>query len=302
MTKSRFFLVCLVGMFTFLACSQPASAQSKSRFHVKAVPATHSDANREVTSDGPPANLYALEAAFTTTSYGTYNSDGSELWPCFGGTTDCPVIGDPQVAFPDTGAALGGPAYVWSLPDCDGTTNGSSMGGSPTYVPCGQTETWYEDDSNDATDDLLYRVEVVQGTNVIYDSGTIDFGPNPFGGLTPPADVIFSGDTNFGTLGETGKNNGNCVADEGYPTSADPGAAPFVIQANKTCVDPAAGVATVTATTEIATPTYTKKTTATACAPTAPPCYTVTYTKKYEISQKWNIYLQGAAESSANSR
>jgi hypothetical protein len=57
------------------------------------------------------------------------------------------------------------------------------------------------------TDDLLYRVEVVQGTNVIYDSGTIDFGPNPFGGLTPPADVIFSGDTNFGTLGETGKNN-----------------------------------------------------------------------------------------------
>jgi hypothetical protein len=31
------------------------------------------------------------------------------------------------------------------------------------------------------------------------------------------------GDMNFGTLRVTGKNNGNCAADGGYPTSTDPG-------------------------------------------------------------------------------
>jgi len=56
------------------------------------------------------------------------------------------------------------------LPDCDGTTNGTT---STTYIPCGQAEIWYEDDSDDATDDLLLTVEVVQGTSVIYDTGTI---------------------------------------------------------------------------------------------------------------------------------
>ncbi len=300
MTKARFFLVCLVAMFAFLACTQPAAAQSAKRIHVKAVPAKHSDASRGVVSDAALApDLYALEAAFTASSYPTVNtSDGTELWPCFGGSSDCPVIGDPQIAFPDTGVVVGGPAYVWSLPDCDGTTNGSSVGGVPTYVPCGQVETWYEDDSNDSTDELLYTVEVEQGTSVIYDSGTLDFGPNVFGGAVPPYDIVFSGDTNFGTLGQTGKNNGNCEADFNYPlaAAANPGVT-YSVQANKTCVNPVAGIATVTATTEIATPKYSaKKTTVAACAPTAPPCYTVTYTKVYSIIQKWNIYLQAAAD------
>jgi len=300
MTKARFFLVCLVAMFAFLACSQLASAQSKSRFHVKAVPAKHSDANRGATSDPTlTADLYALEAAFTALPpQPPTNSDGTDLWPCFGDSStanpDCPTIGSPSETFPNGGVAVGVPQYVWSLPDCDGTTNGN--------VPCGQLETWYEDDSNDTSDDLLYSVEVVQGTSVILDSGTIDFGPNTFGGLTPPADVIFSGDLSFGALGDIGKNNGNCSADSGYPTSTDPGAPPFVIQANKTCVDPVAGVATVTATTEIAAPKYTKKTTAAACSPNPEPCYTVTYTKKYSISQKWNIYLQAPADSGPSSR
>lgn len=90
------------------------------------------------------------------------------------------------------------------------------VGESPPYIPCDQTETFYEDDTGDSTDDLLYSVVVEQGTSVIADSGTIDFGPNPCGGS--PAVVVFTGDANFGTLGVTGKNNGNCDADFNYPT------------------------------------------------------------------------------------
>jgi len=297
MTKSRFLLVCSVAMFAFLACTQPAVAQSAARFHVKAVPSKHAEV-RENVNPAPPDDLYALEAAFTATSFlFPANSDTTFIWPCFGDTStpnpDCMTIGDPSQTFPTGGVAVGAPAYVWSLADCDGTTNGSSVGGSPTYIPCGETETWYEDDSNDSTDDLLYIVEVEQGTKVIYDSGTIDFGTNPFAGGTPPFDVVFSGPTNFGTLGVAGENNGNCEPDAGYPTATDPGATPFIIQANKTCVDPAPGLATITVTTELATPKYsTKKTTVAACKPAAPPCYAVTYTKKYSISQKWNIWLQ----------
>jgi len=49
------------------------------------------------------------------------------------------------------------------------------------YNPCGQTESWYENDSNDtsATDELLYEIEANAGTAVIADSGEVDFGPNP---------------------------------------------------------------------------------------------------------------------------
>jgi hypothetical protein len=294
MTKARFFLVCLVAMFAFLACTQPAAAQKKPRFHVKAVPSNHSDAKENV-NPAPPANLYGLEAAFTATSFlFPPNSDTSFIWPCFGdgsGTGDCPFIGDPQQNFPAGGVAVGVPQYVWSFADCDGNTVSST-------TPCGETETWYEDDSNDSAADLTYLVEVTQGTGaglkIIADSGVVDFGANPFGGLVPPADVVFSGALNFGTLGvPTGPNNGNCDADFNYPlvSNANPGQV-YVVQANKTCADPVPGLATITATTELAVPKYTKKTTALACAPVAAPCYTVTFTKKYSVIQKWNIWLQ----------
>jgi hypothetical protein len=307
MAKSRWFrvLACLT-IVAFFACGQQALAQggtqSTPRFRIKALPKTQPQVPPDIT-DGPPADLFPLTAAFTATSYPTVNSDGSDLWPCKGDTSlpkmDCPAIGDPSVTFPTGGLAVGVPAYVWSLSACDGTMNGSSVGGSPTYIPCGQTETFYEDDTGDSTDDVLYRVEVTQGTGtntkIIADSGTQDFGPDPFAHASPPADFEgFTGDMNFGTLGvPTGPNNGNCDADFNYPATSDTSAVfPFTIAANKTCVDPVAGLATVTATTEFATPRYTKKMTVAACAPSAPPCYRVTYTKKYSITQKWDIWFQ----------
>jgi hypothetical protein len=179
------------------------------------------------------------------------------------------------------------------LADCDGTTNGTQvpyvlgetynafdMNGS--YVPCGQVNTWYQDSSGDNSDDLLWSVVVTQGGSVIADTGTQDWGPNPFAGSI----VVFYQDFNFGTLGDVGPNNGNCVPSYNYPGSSLPTAYPVIVAADKTCVDPVSGPATIYVTTSLATPTWTCKTRdgATTC--------TVKYTKTYEMKQQWDIYLQ----------
>ena len=137
----------------------------------------------------------------------------------------------------------------------------------------------------------------MQGSTVIADSGTIDFGTNPYGGLTPPGDIVIYGDQNFGTEGETGENNGNCDPSFAYPlaTAANPGTV-YGIAANKTCGAAVSGPVTITATTELATPTYVADTKGTGgngqtCTKTAP-CYTVKYTSKFKLSQKFIINLQ----------
>jgi hypothetical protein len=219
----------------------------------------------------PPDGLYGLDQAFTAYAL---DGSGADEWPCFGGGSgaDCSTI----VA---GGVVVGIPQYVWSYSACDGATASDT-------TPCGQTETWYEDDSNDTStsDDLTYSLTAtqVQGKATVYiaDSGTVDFGPNPYGGLSPAADVIIYGDQNFGTLGQTGKNNGNCEANFNYPSPVLPGV--FVIAANKTCVNPQPGLATLTATTQIATATFSTKKGVT----------TVKYTIKYKLQQKWNIWFQ----------
>jgi len=302
MTKFWWFrvLACLA-VIAFFACGQQALAQvdtqSKMHLRVTALPKAQQEITRDTKSSlAVTANLYPLSAVFGTTSYPTVNSDGNNLWSCFGDTStptpDCSTIGNPQVTFPTGGIVLGLPEYVWSLSACDGSTNGN--------IPCGDIEAFYEDDTGDSTDDVIFTWEVTQGTDtnkkIILDYGTADFGPHK---SMPGSNLVSATDVNFGTLGvPTGPNNGNCLPDINYPTSSDP-AGPsdpegllFIIAANKTCDDPVAGLATITVTTEIATPHYTKHTTVASCGTTTPPCYTVTYTKKYSITQKWNIWLQ----------
>jgi len=103
------------------------------------------------------------------------------LWRHRQPSADCSTV-------PDGGVVVGGPAYIWQLNNntfsgngygCNAFTNGTTSTG--TYNPCGQTESWYEDDSNDtsATDELLYSIVVTQGSAIIADSGEVDFGPNP---------------------------------------------------------------------------------------------------------------------------
>jgi hypothetical protein len=292
------------------------SQQQRPRMHMKMVRKDFAatDNSGRNWAAAPPNRLYPLQAAFTQT-YPTIgaNSDGTDVWPCTGGASattgpdpDCPTIGSPTILFPTLATAIGNPAFVWQLKNtpgsgngqgCDALINGTGHLGVP-YLPCGQVETWYEDDSNDSTDDLLYTMTVTQGDRTIASSGTVDYGPNPAAGTTPASDVIIYDPINFG-FGpgdgpSTGPNNGNCTPDYNYPLTAPafPGGV-FLVAAGRTCVEPVQGPATITVVTALAEPVYTKVT-GKACTANgvASPCYTVEYVKKQEICQSWDIWLE----------
>jgi hypothetical protein len=261
---------------------QQLSAQTDAgNFHFRAAHRPAPARNNTPGNPAPPANLYNLNEAFVALPPAT-NSDGTFLWPCEGttaGNVDCPTIGNPSIPFPIGGLVTGVPQYAWSFADCDGNTTASQ--------PCGQVQTWWEDDTNDTTDDFIYKLTMtqVQGGATVYleNSGTLDLGPNPYGGMTPPATVFGYTDLTMGTLGvPTGPNNGECYPDFNYPLTTI--SYPFRIAANATCVDPQPGLVTMMATIELATPKFTqnKKT----------GLYTVTYTRKYILTQKWHVWLQ----------
>jgi hypothetical protein len=294
---------------------QPAAAQDPHhpRMHMKVVRKDFAENTAAGSASAPRARLYPLQAAFTQT-YPTVgaNSDGTDVWPCTGGSSatgpdpDCPTIGSPTVLFPSIATAIGNPAFVWQLKNtpgsgngqgCDGLINGTGHLGVP-YLPCGQVETWYEDDSNDSTDDVLYTMTVTQGFRTLASTGTVDFGPNTSGPTTPPSDVIIYNPINFGFgPGDgpaTGPNNGNCTPDFNYPLTApaSPGEV-YLVAAGKTCVEPVPGPATITVVTALASPIYTKVTGAACTAnAVASPCYTVEWIKKHEICQTWDIWLE----------
>jgi hypothetical protein len=289
MSKSRLFqVVVLIAIVAFFACSQLAIAQAKPQIHRMMVGSAHPQFHPNAgTTEAPPAAALDPIAA-TMTNWVGYDTVNSIDWaPCawWWGTAyaaDCPENANPNA---NNTFAYNWPVYTFPLANnttdvipygCDGTTNGSTPS---AYLPCGQIMNFWEDNTLDATDDELYILEVTQGANVIYHSGTQDWGPT---GLTSwPADYTDWADVNFGTLGiTTGKNNGNCAGNSGYPATAS-GAIGFTIASGKTCVDPKNGVATVSITLELATPTW-------ACKGTV--C-TVKYAKKYSLAQKFNIYL-----------
>ncbi len=255
----------------------PGSAERVQKLHPRAA-----DAN----------GLYSSGAAFVGSPFDYYanpiNGDGSEIWPCFGGGTsanaDCPTLGSP--AQDNFSVAIGSPAFTYSLAACDATSTSSNY--------CGQTNTWYEDDTLDSTDELLYIITATEGstTNYIADSGTVDFGPNVYGVSNPGYNVIIYGDQTFGTEGQSGVNNGECSAAYNYPLSspANPGGV-YIVPAGKTCHAPTSGLVTLSATTEIGAPKYTKSTLASFCGVVGTPCYKTTWTKKFSLAQKWTIWL-----------
>jgi hypothetical protein len=198
---------------------------------------------------------------------------------------------------------LGFPSAIWSLASgpaavngvgCDALSNGST-GAQPTqYRPCAQLDTWFEDNTNDPTDDLLQRITVMQGSRVIYDSGTVDYGPA--GPIKYPVNVLLSTDVNFGFWpgAAVGPNNGNCSADTGYPLSAptNPGAT-YVVAAGQTCEQPVAGKVRFFTVTILATPKYTQAS-ANHCRSkgVSAPCFTVTWTKHQEIHQDFDAFFE----------
>ncbi len=306
----------VMAAFFFVGQSAQAQQTHHRQFVVSAEVVNDSNAH---SATAPPPDLYGLQATFTQVNptIGP-NADGSDLWPCFGyGTafgpnTDCPTLGNPSIPFPVGGVVVGVPQYVWKLQNntgygygngdgngngCDALVNGTTGPLGPNYKPCGQIATWYEDDTNDTTDDLLQRIVVTQGDRIVYDSGTVDYGPaGP--SVTYPVTVILSTDANFGfwpTAGEgTGPNNGNCSGDSGYPltAAANPGEV-YVLKGGSTCREPVPGLATFTTSTVLATPIYTKQT-GTACTSkgVASPCYTVEWNRRSEIRQDFNIFFE----------
>jgi hypothetical protein len=272
MTKFRLFQLVLFAIVALCTCSQPAMAQAGHHARAKAAPKAHTQALMKslVTGTEPAAALYPMWQGFAATPYTDYpspfNSDGTELWYCYGNSPtanpDCPTIGDPSVQFPFDAIAVGVPQYGWPLATCDGTTTGSGLPGYDGYLPCGQAETFYEDWTEDTTDDLLYEVVItqVQGgvTQTLVDTGIEDFrAAGAYLEVTAadyPIQIIFAEDFNFGALGHTGKNNGNCFPNYNYPFDDGFPSGFYIIAANRTCVDPITGPATVTVTISLATP------------------------------------------------
>jgi hypothetical protein len=210
MTKSRLFQI-FVSLSIVFVCGQQGFAQ-QSRHHLQAriMPATHQGATKNLVKFD---ELFQLSQGFGVLP--PLDGSGADEWPCFGGSADCSTIAP-------GGVVIGAPAYTQSLAACDADSASSTN--------CGQVFWFYEDDTGDNTDDLIVSIVVKQGLNYILDTGNFDFGPNPF-----PAGsvIIISDDVAFGTLGETGKNNGYCAGSK------------------KVCSDPVAGVATVTVTTKV---------------------------------------------------
>jgi hypothetical protein len=284
MTRSPIFQCAVLALIIAVcAFGQLALAQSAPHPTLRRLPGTGQAA--EAHANDLAANLYGVTQLFGATAvpFGL-NSDGSTIWPCEGtynsstaANPDCPTIGNPSQPFPFGGEVIAAPFYVWSLSECNAT--------STSTPPCGQIEYFYEDTTGDITDDVLVHWTAQQGSSYIYDSGLWDFGPDVFGqtGSDYPLLVLVENDQNFGTMGQTSKNNGNCLGDYNYPFVGRP-TYPYFIAANKTCVAAVAGPVTLTGTAELATPHYhvNPKTGET----------TVTYTVKYEEEQKWTIYLQ----------
>jgi hypothetical protein len=322
-SRSPKLFACLAVVALFI-CGQAFAEDKKPEvphhWHISVMPHNSNGLHVQANIGGaPPANLYSLGEQFVTEPNPPFNnSDASDYWPCFGtggsGTAenpDCPTLGDPTIPFPGGAAVLGTPTYVWYL-NANSTDAplqpfgclANTTADATNY--CGQTNTWYEDWSNDTADELLYTLEATQNGSVIADSGTVDFGPNTFGGLVPAADVVIYGDQNFGTDGvATGPNNGNCEMNFDYPLTAPSYPGVYVVAAKKTCVNPVAsssisGAITLqevklTATTEIGTPAYTHSTSAVTCAGTAGPpysCYTVKWTSVHKLTQSWYIWMR----------
>lgn len=287
-----------------------AAAQTIVHRHV--VPSAAAPTGGATQDPLPPARIVPLQAGMVQ-AYPTIgaNADGSDLWPCYGHATpngDCPTVGNPTLPLPKGAFVTGTPAFSWALQNddifgsglgngvgCDAFINGTTGPAAAQYRPCGQIATFVEDDTGDSTDEHLQRVTVTQGSNVIFDSGIVDFGSlGP--GVTYPVVFELYYDANFGYWpgAETGPNNGNCTPDVAYPLTAPafPGVI-YQVASGSTCQRPAPGKARVHTETVLATPSY-HQATGQRCTSrnVASPCYTVTWDVKHRTVQDWDVFLR----------
>jgi hypothetical protein len=307
--SSRAVAVLLAGLSAAaLLCAPTAAAQVNAHRHLFSM----NGATSVVPFDAlPPTRMIPLQAAMTQAwpQIGV-NADGSDLWPCYGRNTpngDCAAAGNPPLPLPEGSFVTGVPAYSWALKNndifgfglgngigCDAFVNGTTGISAAEYKPCGQITTFFEDDTNDANDDLLQRIVVTQGLEVIYDSGIVDFGPaGP--SVKYPVDVELAYDANFGFWpgAKNGPDNGNCSEDIGYPLAAPAFPGFYQVAAGSICHRPVPGKARIHTQTVLATPSYTQVTGHRCTAHNvASPCFTTTWEHKFEIVQDWDIFFR----------
>jgi hypothetical protein len=280
MTK-RFFQVFLaLAVVALMVCGQQAFASDAHNIQLRVV--HKANPNNGVQSEfitPPAAGLYnAGQMASVTSDY--------TIWPCFGGASGCSDTDGGSVE-------IGVPEYGWLLKantatnpdqlyDCNASTTADAANN------CLETESWYEDFTSDTSDDLTLLAEVTQGTAIIYDSGTVDFGPDALGqAITDyPLTVVFTNSQNFGTWGvSAGPNNGDCSASFNYPSTVAGYPGVYGLTAKKTCVSPVAGTAKIATTIELETAVWTESHSASVCAPAGSnPCWTVKLTEKYKVT------------------
>src|SRR5277367_6326300 len=103
MTKSRLFQVFApLVIVAFLVFGQQVVAQAvPHNYHTQIVHRVNPEGARPPGNPPPADNLYPIQQAFVVTPVPLgSNSDGTDLWPCFGGSSanpDCPTIGDPSI-------------------------------------------------------------------------------------------------------------------------------------------------------------------------------------------------------------
>jgi len=218
MTKSRLFLlIASFAIVVFCVCGQPALAENPHHLQARLVSSGQAGPRAERVQGYD--ELFQLASGFGVLP--PVDGSGFDEWPCFPNPAnsnypDCSTISN-------GGVVIGVPAYTWSYTACDGN--------SATSTNCGQIFWFYEDDTNDNTDPLIVSIEVKQGSDVILDTGNVTLAnPNPF---APGSVIVISDDVTFGSLGETGKGNGECAGTK-------------VI-----CKDPLQGLAVVTVTTKV---------------------------------------------------
>ena len=198
----------------FFVCGQQALAQTRHHLQARLVGGTNQAQSTPLGYD----ELFMLAGGFGALP--PTDANGYDEWPCFPNPNNSNYPDCSSIA--NGGVVIGTPAFTWSYAACDASSSSSTN--------CGQIFWFYEDDTGDNTDHLIVSIVVKQGSNFVLDTGNVDLGPNPF-----PAGsiIVISDDVAFGTLGETGKNNGYCAGSK------------------KVCSDPLQGIATVTVATKV---------------------------------------------------
>ncbi|MGC9950540.1 MAG: hypothetical protein ABSF64_29590 [Bryobacteraceae bacterium] len=182
----------------FAALSATAALGAAARLHIAAIGRVRAQANPDAA-----ATLFQLATGAGDLAPG--DASGNSEWPCFTGNAtvwpDCSSI-------PAGALVIGQPMYTVSLAKCTASTT----------VPCVWLYYIVDDEDTGTLTGLDCSIKVTQGSAVIFDTGTMSYGPNA------PNLYIVSANVAFGP--------GNCPSTE-------------------TCVAPAAGTAKITATTSV---------------------------------------------------